>query len=172
MVFLHELNHGIIRELDDDKQNNFFNDSKRNKANGEIKYKGIAKNYSFFLPLNESGDYFDYLLYGGYYLDTINKEFCLLFSQIKNMERNEDFTTKLKEIIKKIQPDSNSSSIFKFKKDYGTNIVQCCLSFIRSSQLRQNLDDESNSDKSDRDNSDMDISDEQDSDDQKSENNF
>ena len=159
MVFLHELNHGLIRDIDEEKKGNFFNNSKKNKANGktELKFKGLNKGDLFFLPLNESGNYFDFLLYGGYYLDTINIKFASFLLNMKNITKKKTYIDKLKRIITKIQPDSNTS-ICKFKIGYGTCISQCGLSFMRSSQLRNIPDD-----KSDNENSDMDISEEQNS---------
>ena len=126
MVFFHELNHGIIREIDDDKKDNFFNNSKKNKDNGkkELKFKGLVKGNFFFLPLNESGNYFDYLFYGGYYLDTISFNLAKFLLKIKDVDKKAIYINKIKKIIKKIDPEPNSS-IFKFKMGYGTNICQC-----------------------------------------------
>jgi hypothetical protein len=144
MVFLHELNHGIIREIDLGKKSNFFNNSKKNKDGGkkELKFKSLAKGNFFFLPLNESGNYFDYLFYGGYYLDTISLKLAKFLLKIKDMDKKTTYINKIKKIIKKIDPEPNSS-IFKFKMGYGTSICQCGLSFIRSSQIRKMSDDKS-----------------------------
>jgi len=66
LVILHELNHGLLRTIDKEKYSNYLINSKRkNKNNMKIRYKGLINGEFYQLPIDETGNNFDYLLYAG-----------------------------------------------------------------------------------------------------------
>ena len=135
LVFLHELNHGLLRDINTDMKKNFFISSKRNKKIENLKFKGMIKGETYILSPEESGNNFDFILYGGYYLDKINLDIAELFFSINKYDNKREFNSKLKEIISKagIIPNSN---VFKFKKSKNRNAGGGCLwSILRMSQV-------------------------------------
>ena len=129
-IYFHELNHGLLRFLDEDKKNDFFNNSKSKSSLKKSILQSIQK-YSFVaLPLDESGNFFDSLFYCGYYFEFIDLNIAKFYLKINTIKTIKDYTKKLKSIIKKINPNLEDKT-FKFKMNYSTNFPQCAFSRMR-----------------------------------------
>ena len=133
-IYLHELNHGLLRSLDEDKKIDFFNNSKSKKPKKNYKLISCSKYSYSILPADESGNYFDSRFYCGYYLDIIDINLAKLFVNINEFKTKKDYEKKLISIINQVNPNLNDN-IFKFKKNYSTDFPQCAFSRMRMSQL-------------------------------------
>ena len=83
----HEMNHILIRIIDEEKNSNFFLKSYNSKAKSdflEFKDKFIYDRFHS-LPSHESGNCFDFAFYNGYYFDNIFKNEANFFLDIKNI---------------------------------------------------------------------------------------
>lgn len=134
-IFFHKLNHGLLRQLDEDKKKDFFNNSKTKRQNNILKLKSRQKGTFFSLPADESGNYFDRLFYCGYYLDIIDMNLAEFYLKMKEFETKEEYKKNLIQIIEKISPNLNAN-IFKFKKNYAIRIPQCAFSLMRMSKIK------------------------------------
>lgn len=115
----HEMNHALLREIDEEKKNNFFlksHHANTKKKNLIFKDKYLKpRNYSE--TLNESGNYFDFLFYKGYYFDNLLKHEANFFLDVKNMEDEKIYNEKFSQMIKETQNSQEIiNSINKFKK--------------------------------------------------------
>ena len=134
-IYLHELNHGLLRSLDKDKNKDFFNNSKSKKDKKNYKLKSIQKSYLAILPSQESGNFFDSLFYCGFYLDFIDINVAKFYLKMNSFKTKREYTKQLKLIINKINTNTNDK-IFKFKKDYSTNFPQCAFSRMRMNKCQ------------------------------------
>ena len=129
-IYFHELNHGLLREIDADKKINFFNNSKSKKQSKNYKLKTTIKGEYFLLPPDESGNYFDKLFYCGYYLDKLDMDISIFFLQIKEYKTKKDYFDNLLQRIINIKQNLKGN-IFKFKKNYSRTFPQCAWSLMR-----------------------------------------
>ena len=95
------------------------------------------------MPANESGNNFDKLFYGGYYLYLIDISLAEFFLTIKNIKTKKEYISKLIPIIEKINPNL-SANVFKFKINYSTDFPQCAWSLMRMKQIRNGKTNEKN----------------------------
>ena len=114
----HELNHVLVRFIDDEKKLNFFLKSENSKKSDNyliFKDKSV-KDITHKSILNESGNCFDYILYQGYYFDTLSKKEANFFLNINEIKDVNKYQEKFNEMM---QDDDNyeicDSSINKFK---------------------------------------------------------
>ena len=114
----HELNHVLLRLIDDEKRDNFFLKSKNNTRKDtllQFKNKFIGKSHE--LSCNESGNCFDYKFYMGYYFNNLLNHEANFFLDVKNMNDRKEYENKFKIMInKKNEYKKPTSSINKFKK--------------------------------------------------------
>lgn len=114
----HELNHALLRIIDETKKSNFFLKSKNSKKTGNyLLFKDkFDEDNTHKYTLNESGNCFDYMLYQGYYFATLSKKeanFFLNIGEINDVNKyKEKFNEMMNEEDKYEKPDS---SINKFK---------------------------------------------------------
>ena len=146
LIIFHEMNHGLIRTIDTSLNNNFLINSKVKGKNKKkyLKFNSVNKNESFRLPIKESGNYFDYLLSNGIYIDKIDLDVAELFLNIAKFENRENFINYLKELLKKMKVQNEN--IFKFKMNYFSNISQCAFSINRRYQIKEKEENVSDSD--------------------------
>ena len=144
LVIFHELNHLLMREIDSSKKNNFLINNKVKGKKRILKFKSISNDGIFSLPINESGNNFDYLLSDGYYIDKIDKDVAELFLIVSKFHTRENFTKLLVDNLKKM--NVKDDNIFKFKKNYYSNISKCGFSLNRSYQIKKKKEKFSNYD--------------------------
>lgn len=114
----HEMNHALLRIIDDEKKENFFLKSKN--SNSKNKYvvfqEKLNKNIFHNYPVDESGVCFDYKLYRGYYFDNLFKNEANFFLDIQNLKDENEYVIKFDEMMQKKGIDYYSdNSINKFK---------------------------------------------------------
>ena len=116
--YKHEMNHALVRILDDDKANNFFLKSKNNKKTKNLEFKDKLDNIKKFnFSQDESGTCFDYKFFRGYYFDNLMKHEANFFLEVKNMKDKNEYKQKFDEMINnKKAYIIIDSSINKFKK--------------------------------------------------------
>ena len=91
LVFLKELNQGLIKYLDDKKYSNilaFYNLEKEgipNKAVTQLKFGKLETNETFVTPLNKNIDNFNHILFGGYVFEKMAIEIAKIFISFKNL---------------------------------------------------------------------------------------
>ena len=129
-IYLHEINHGLLRSIGKAKNKDFFNNSKSKRPKKDYILKSIQNPYPAILPSQESGNFFDSLFYCGYYLDFIDINVAEFYLEIDSFKTKEDYSKKLTSVINKINTNS-SEQIFKFRKNYSINIPQCGFSRMR-----------------------------------------
>ena len=118
---IHEMNHILLRLIDENKNKNFFlkslnSDSKREILLFKDKFN-VKSKYPF--SGNESGNNFDYNFYKGYYFNYLFKNEANFFLDIKNIKDEKEFNSNFDKMIletKKNRPKKNS--ICKFNKKY------------------------------------------------------
>ena len=129
----HEINHVLVREIDNDKKDNFFLKSEhKNKSDDEmLLFKDrFVSNYNYTLPKNESGNYFDHIFYNKYYFDNLLIEEANFFLNIKNIKNSKEYEDELQKIINEEKDHAfNTGSINKFKKSH-FNYARCFKSSI------------------------------------------
>ena len=123
----HEINHALIRELDEEKKNNFFLKNEHNNTKQlfiEFKDKFIPDiNYS--LPINESGNLFDFFFYKKYYFNNLFIEEANFFLKVKNMKNLNEYDAEFDKMINKEKNSfKKGESVNKFKKSY-YNFATC-----------------------------------------------
>ena len=86
LVILYELNHGLLRIIDSTYFSNYLINFKRTKftCNKNIKYKGLKKGEIYNLPIEEIGNNFEYLLYGGFYFEYLDINMAIFFQKLKS----------------------------------------------------------------------------------------
>ena len=114
----HELNHVLVRLIDEEKKLNFFlkSENSKKKDNYLIFNDKLLKDITHKSILNESGNCFDYILYQGYYFDTLSKKeanFFLNISEIKDVKKYKEKFTEMME--DEDNDEICDSSINKFK---------------------------------------------------------
>ena len=129
-IYLHEVNHGLLRSIDKAKNKDFFNNSKSKRPKKNYILKSVQNSYPAALPSQESGNFFDSLFYCGYYLDFIDINVAEFFLKIDSYKTKKEYSQKLTSVINKINT-SSSEQIFKFKKNYSIDFPQCGLSRMR-----------------------------------------
>ena len=117
---MHEINHALLRIIDEEKGKNFFIKSKNNnKSKGTIlkfKDKNI-KNKEHEFPKDESGNCFDYQFFKGYYFNNLFIHEANFFLDIKKIEDKEKYIQEFDKIISDTkQYRKTVDSINKFKK--------------------------------------------------------
>ena len=119
----HEMNHCLLRLIDETKQKNFFLKSNNSNSKKEIlvfKDKFNEKNiYSF--PGNEIGNNFDFIFYKGYYFQNLFQNEANFFLDIKNLKDEKDYDFKFNQMIqetKKNKPQKSSINKFNTKFDF------------------------------------------------------
>ena len=130
LAIFHELNQGLIREIDINKKNNFFNNNSKRKRK-LLKFKNISNTGMHYLPNDESGNYFDFLFYNKYYIDQIDNKIAELYLNIRQFSSIEAYLKELEKLVKEIDINEEQN-IFKFKKNNCTNRPQCLFSLNRS----------------------------------------
>ena len=114
----HELNHALVRLIDKEKKLNFFlkNENSKKEDNYLIFKDKTMKDITHKSILNESGNCFDYILYQGYYFDTLSKKEANFFLNIREIKDVNKYQEKFNEMM---QDEDNyeicDSSINKFK---------------------------------------------------------
>ena len=85
--YKHEMNHALLRVLDDNKANNFFLRSKNNKKTESLKFKDkLINNKKYSFSQDESGTCFDYKFFRGYYFNNLMKHEANFFLEVKNIK--------------------------------------------------------------------------------------
>ena len=115
----HELMHGLIRIINPEMAENFFDKSeKKTKVkDNQIEFKDKFVSNFYSLNANESGNVFDHNFYDGYYFGELFKEEAFFFLDIKKIDSIDEYKTKLKSIILGEKKNKViNSSINKFKK--------------------------------------------------------
>lgn len=121
--------------MDEDKKKDFFNNIiSKNEKNFKLKSRQKG---TFFIPADESGNYFDKLFYCGFYLDIIDLNLATFFLKIKEFKTKKEYTKKFISIIKRINPNLNGN-IFKFKINYSINFSQCAFSLMKRNLAQNN----------------------------------
>ena len=92
------------------------------------------------------------MLSNGIYIDKIDLDVAELFLNIGKFENRENFINYLTELLKKMK--AQNENIFKFKRNYFSNISQCAFSLNRRYQIRENEENVSDSDSDSDSNSD------------------
>ena len=115
----HEINHSLLREIDDEKKKNFFLKSQNSNSKKKIlvfkdKYQ---KNKDYKYTADESGNCFDFAFYKGYYFINLFKNEANFFLDVKNMKNDIEYNDKFdKMMINSSKNKGALSSINKFKK--------------------------------------------------------
>ena len=117
----HELNHNLVREINQEMKNNFFiksNYKGKKIENNEINFISKFDDTNIhILSVNESGNLFDYYFYDHYYFDDLYDKEAKLFLNIKEIKSLTEYKSKLNNIIneeKVKKPICNP--VNKFKK--------------------------------------------------------
>ena len=130
LIIFHELNHGLTLEIDASKKNNFLINSKIKGKNKILKFKSILKNGIKCLPINESGNFFDFLFYNKYFIEKLDLNIAEFYLNISTLKTMKNYLSQLEELLNNM--DCNvKESIFKFKKSCFTNISHCLFSLNR-----------------------------------------
>ena len=79
LAYLQELNHALLKYLDEKKYSNFLTFYKVEKegipkGNNQLKFKTLNENESYTLPLKKSINNFNHILFGGYDFERITIE--------------------------------------------------------------------------------------------------
>ena len=118
---IHEINHGLLRLIDDDKNKNFFLKSKNADSKLEIlifKDK-IDETITFNFSGNESGNSFDYDFYKGYLFDNLFKHEANFFAEIKNIRDEKEYDLEFEKMITETKSKNPSETLInKFKKKF------------------------------------------------------
>ncbi len=131
LVILHELNHGLLRIIDNEAYSNYLINSKRKtKKNNQIKYKGLISGEYYKLPIDETGNNFDYLLYAGYYFEYLDITIAKFFSNIAKYKNKKEYINDLDKCIKNMS--HNITKVNKFKINYKKPRSQCAFSLFRN----------------------------------------
>ena len=130
LIIFHELNHGLTREIDLSKKNNFLITSKVKGKNKDLKFKEIFVKGYLFLSSDESGNYFDFLFYNGNYIAQIDDKISELYFNINKYKTIKKYREELEQLLKKMDPNL-TQNVFKFKKNYLSKISQCLFSLNR-----------------------------------------
>ena len=115
----HELMHGLIRIINPEMAENFFDKSeKKTKVkDNQIEFKDKFVSSFYSLNANESGNVFDHNFYEGYYFGELYEEEAFFFLDKKNLNSIDEYKNKLKSIILGEKKNKViNSSINKFKK--------------------------------------------------------
>ena len=118
---IHEMNHILLRLIDENKNKNFFLKSQNADSKREILFFTDKFNEKHKYPFsgNESGNNFDYNFYKGYYFHYLFKNEANFFLDIKNLKDEKEFDSNFDKMIletKMNQPKKNS--VCKFNKKY------------------------------------------------------
>ena len=140
LVILHELNHGLIRTIDTEKYSNYLINSKRKnkKKNMKIRYKGLTKGEFYQLPIDETGNNFDYLLYAGYYFEYLDTVISKFFLNITKYDNKKIYAEELEICIKNMS--HNISKVNKFRINYKKPRSQCAFSLFRNYRLKKEME--------------------------------
>ena len=130
LIIFHELNHGLLRQIDATNQSNFFKRSKSKIRNKYLIFKAISKPDTYHIPCDESGNFFDYLFYNQYYLDKIDQNIANFYFNIDKIKSKKEYTNQLADLLKNI--DQSDNNVFKFKKNF-SKMTQCAFSLARIS---------------------------------------
>ena len=117
----HEMNHGLLRLIDDDKKNNFFLKSKNSDSkNQKLKFKDkIDEDITYPLSGNESGNNFDFAFFNLYSFDNLFNHEANFFLDIKNINDEKEYDLEFEKIIAETKSQKPSEdSINKFKKRF------------------------------------------------------
>ena len=115
----HELMHGLIRIINPEMAENFFDKSeKKTKVkDNQIEFKDKFVSNFYSLNANESGNVFDHNFYEGYYFGELYEEEAFFFLDIKKLNSIDEYKNKLNSIILGEKKNKViNSSVNKFKK--------------------------------------------------------
>ena len=143
----HELNHVLLREIDEKMKKNFFIKSDFKKKKDSKKEDNILyvskfdPKKSHILNLNESGNVFDHYFFNKFYFNNLFIKEAEFFYNIKNIKSMKEYNKKLNDIIKKEQlsPPLNTS-VNKFKK-MEEEPTRCIKSRILGTKNIKNIDE-------------------------------
>ena len=136
-VILHELNHGLIRTIDKEKYSNYLINSKRkNKNNMKIRYKDLINGEFYQLPIDETENIFDYLLYAGYYLEYLDIILTKFFLNITKYNNKKKYAEELEICIKNMSHNITKVNIFKINyKSQEVNVHLVYLDIIEIKKI-------------------------------------
>lgn len=118
----HELMHGLCREICPEMKENFLIKSvkKTKEQNDLIEFRDKFRETNIHpFDANESGNFFDFNFFDGYYFNTLYEKEAKFFSEIKNKDDITEFKNQLKSIILNERAENVSSfskSVNKFKQ--------------------------------------------------------
>ena len=130
LIIFHELNHGLTREIDDSKKQNFLKNSKVKGNKSRLTFKSVFKNAKYYLPMNESGNAFDFIFYNEFYVNQIDICIAELYLNIKKFKTFKNYKEELEKLLEKLN-ENETESVFKFRKTLFTNVTQCSFSLNR-----------------------------------------
>ena len=131
LIIFHELNHGLTREIDDSKKQNFLKNSKVKGNKSRLTFKSVFKNAKYYLSMNVSGNAFDFIFFNGFYVNQIDICIAELYLNIKKFKTFKNYKEDLEKLLEKLN-ENETESVFKFRKTLFTNITQCAFSLNRA----------------------------------------
>ena len=132
LIIFHELNNGLLCEIDVSKKSNFLNNSKVKENKKILKFKTIFNTGMYYLPINEPGNYFDFLFYDKYYIEQLNTKIAELYLNINKFQSINKYLEELRKLLNEMDYN-DEENIFEFKKNYFGKIPQCLFSLNRIS---------------------------------------
>ena len=114
----HEMNHALLRVIDEEKNANFFLKSKNyNKTGTFITFKEkLNENIFHNYPADESGNCFDHKLYRGYYFNNLYQNEANFFLDIQSLTDENDYAKKFDKMMQNKGYDFyTNNSVNKFK---------------------------------------------------------
>ena len=98
---IHEMNHCLLRLIDENKNKIFFLKSQNADSKKEILFfkDKFNEENKYQFPGNESGNNFDYSFYKGYYFQHLFKNEANFFLDIKNLKDEKEFDSNFDKMI-------------------------------------------------------------------------
>ena len=112
LAYLQELNHALLKYLDEKKYSNFLTFYKVEKegipkGNNQLKFKTLNENESYTLPLKKSINNFNHMLFGGYDFERITIEIAKFLLNLRIYRGKRIHFEKLNSIFKTIKQKYN-----------------------------------------------------------------
>ena len=104
----------------------------------KIRYKGLTKGEFYQLPIDETGNNFDYLLYAGYYFEYLDTVISKFFLNITKYDNKKIYAEELEICIKNMS--HNISKVNKFRINYKKPRSQCAFSLFRNYRLKKEME--------------------------------